>query len=80
MSLVINIQIVIPALTITGGGPGRETMFMSFLLYTTAFRSMNLGLAGSMAFVFFIVAAVLAIILFATSKKWIFYEGKDERK
>ena len=80
MSLVINIQIVIPALAITGGGPGRSTMFMSFLLYNVAFRTRELGTAAAIAFVFFIVAAILAFILFATSKKWIFYEGKDERK
>ena len=80
MSLVISIQVVIPALAITGGGPGKSTMFMSFLLYTVAFRSREFGTAGAIAFVFFIVVAILAFILFATSKKWIFYEGKDERK
>jgi multiple sugar transport system permease protein len=80
MSLVINIQIVIPALAITAGGPGKSTMFMSFLLYNVAFKSREFGKAGAIAFVFFIVAAILAFILFATSKKWIFYEGKDDRK
>jgi multiple sugar transport system permease protein len=80
MSLVISIQIVIPALAITSGGPGKSTMFMSFLLYNVAFRTREFGKAGAIAFVFFLVAALLAFILFATSKKWIFYEGKDDRK
>jgi hypothetical protein len=46
-------------------------MFMSFLLYNVAFRTRELGTAGAIAFVFFLVAALLAFILFATSKKWI---------
>ena len=79
MSLVINIQVIIPALTITKGGPGKSTMFMSYLMYMVGFRSRELGSAAAIAFVFFIVAAILAFILFTTSKSWIFYEGKDER-
>ncbi|MCL2079954.1 MAG: sugar ABC transporter permease [Oscillospiraceae bacterium] len=80
MSLVINIQVVIPALAITKGGPGKSTMFMSYLMYQIGFRGRELGKAGAIAFIFFIVAAILAFILFATSKAWIFYEGKDERR
>jgi len=80
MSLVINIQVVIPALSITKGGPGRSTMFMTFLLYNEGFRGGRLGRASAIAFVFFIIAAILAAILFITSKSWIFYEGGDDKK
>ena len=79
MSLVINLQVVVPALAITKGGPGKSTRFMSYLIYQIAFRSRELGKAGALAFVFFIVAAIFAFILFATSKRWIFYQG-DEKK
>jgi multiple sugar transport system permease protein len=80
MSLVINIQIVVPALAVTSGGPGKSTVFMTFLMYTTAFRSSDFGRAGAIAFVFFIVAAILAAILFATSKTWIFLEEGEDKK
>jgi multiple sugar transport system permease protein len=80
MSLVVNIQVVIPALAITKGGPGRSSMFMTFLMYEEAFRGGRLGRASAIAFVFFIIAAILAAILFATSKSWIFYEGGDDKK
>jgi len=79
MSLVVNLQVVIPALAVTKGGPGNSTMFMTYLMYQTGFRGRELGQAGAIAFVFFIVAAVLAFILFATSKSWIFYEGGDDK-
>ena len=80
MSLVINIQVVIPALSVTKGGPGTSTMFMTYLMYQIGFRGREYGTASAIAFVFFIVAAILAFILFATSKSWIFYEGGDDRK
>jgi len=80
MSLVVNIQVVIPSLSITKGGPGRSSMFMTFLMYNEAFRGGRLGRASAIAFVFFIISAILAAILFITSKSWIFYEGGDDKK
>jgi multiple sugar transport system permease protein len=79
MSLVINLQVVVPALAVTKGGPGKSTMFMTYLMYQTGFRSRELGKAGAIAFVFFIVSAILAFVLFATSKSWMFNEGGDEK-
>ncbi|MCL2670552.1 MAG: sugar ABC transporter permease [Clostridiales bacterium] len=83
MSLVINLQVVVPALAITKGGPGGPgqgaTRFMSYSMYQIAFINGEFGRAGAVAFVFFVVAAVFAFILFATSKRWIFYQG-DEKK
>lgn len=80
MSLVVNLQVVVPALAVTKGGPGKSTMFMTYLMYQTGFRGRQLGQAGAIAFVFFVVAAILAGILFATSKKWIFHEAGDDKK
>jgi multiple sugar transport system permease protein len=79
MSLVINMQIVVPALTLTNGGPGNASMFMTFLMYRYAFMSNNLGYACAISFVFFILIGVFTLILFATSKMWTFYEGGDDR-
>ena len=80
MSLVVNLQVVVPALAVTKGGPGKSTMFMTYLMYQTGFRGRELGQAGAIAFVFFIVAAILAFILFATSKSWIYDEGGEDKK
>jgi len=79
MSLVTNMQMVVPALTLTNGGPGNSSMFMTFLMYRYAFQSNNLGYACAISFVFFILIAIFTAILFATSKTWTFYEGGDDR-
>ncbi len=78
MSLVINLQVVVPALVITKGGPGKSTMFMTYLLYNELYNR-ELGQAGAVAAVFFIIAAILAFLLFRTSRSWIFYEGGTDK-
>ncbi|MCL1929018.1 MAG: sugar ABC transporter permease [Treponema sp.] len=75
MSLVTSLQVVVPALAQTQGGPGQATNFMTYVLYWTGIRNGDLGRAGAISVVFFIIAAILAFILFITSKQWIFYEG-----
>jgi multiple sugar transport system permease protein len=79
MALVVNLQVVVPALAVTGGGPGQSSMFMTFLLYHFGPRTGQFGTASAMAFVFFIISAFLAAMIFLTSKSWIFYEGGDEK-
>ncbi len=77
VSLVVNLQVVVPAMTLTNGGPGNSSMFMSFLMYRYAFQNNQLGYACAISFVFFLLIAVFTAILFATSKTWTFYEGGD---
>ncbi|MCL2718802.1 MAG: sugar ABC transporter permease [Lachnospiraceae bacterium] len=78
MSLVVSLQVVVPALSVTRGGPGKSSMFMTFLMYHVGFREGDLGKGSAISFIFFILAAILAAILFMTSKSWIFYEeGED---
>jgi multiple sugar transport system permease protein len=79
MSLIINMQVVVPALTLTNGGPGNASMFMTYLMYRYAFTNNQIGYACAISFVFFVIIAIFTAILFATSRTWIFYEG-DEAK
>ena len=79
MSLVVNLQVVVPALAVTSGGPGQSSMFMTYLLYHFGPRTGQYALASAMAFVFFLISALLAAVIFLTSKSWIFYEGGDDK-
>lgn len=76
MALITNMQIVTPALALTNGGPGNASTFMTYLMYRYAFVSNQLGFAGAISFIFFIIIALITALLFATSKGWIFYEGE----
>ncbi len=78
MSLITNMQVVTPALALTNGGPGNSSCFMSYLMYLYAFRSGKLSYACSISFIFFLIIGLFTLILFATSKSWIHYEGGDD--
>jgi len=82
MSLITNMQVVVPSLMLAGGGQSGATVipasfrFIAYELYVTAFgRGGFLGRAGAISFMMFILIGILTAILFATSKKWLFYEG-----
>ena len=80
MALITNMQVVTPALALTKGGPGKSSYFISYMLYNYAFKQRGkLGLACAIAFVLFLLIGAFTLILFATSKSWIFYEGGDNK-
>jgi multiple sugar transport system permease protein len=78
MSLITNMQVITPALALTSGGPGNASMFISYVMYRYAFKSNRIGYACAISFVFFLIIAVFTLILFKTSKNFIFYEGGDD--
>ncbi|MBQ3193750.1 MAG: sugar ABC transporter permease, partial [Oscillospiraceae bacterium] len=77
MSLVSNLQVITPALSLTKGGPGTGSYYMCYMLYQQAFKSHKYGYGSAVAVILFILIAIFTAILFATSKGWIFYEGDD---
>ena len=78
MSLITNLQVVTPALALTNGGPGNSSCFISYLIYLYAFRVGKLSYACTIAFVLFIIIGIFTLVLFGTSKQWVYYEGGDE--
>lgn len=77
MSLVTNLQVITPALSLTKGGPGTGSYYMCYMLYQQAFKSHKYGYGSAIAVVLFVLIAFFTIILFKTSNSWIFYEGGD---
>lgn len=78
MALITNLQVVTPALAITDGGPQNGSMFLSYLIYVFAFTRHKVGYAAAYAAIFFVFVGLFTIILFATSKSWLFYEEEGE--
>jgi len=80
MSLIANMQVVVPSLIYAGSNRTTypEYTFMSFLMYRTGFTNNDLSYASTISFIFFLIIGVFTLILFATSKSWLFYEGGDK--
>ena len=75
MALIINLQVVTPAMALTSGGPGNSSRFLTYIMYQYGFMQSKFGYASAVSFIFFIIIAVFTGFLFGTSMKWVFYEG-----
>jgi len=81
MSLITHMQVVIPSLLNVGGGQAGVTVipssyrFIAYELYSTGLGQGFYGRGAAMSFAMFVVVGIFTAILFATSKKWLFYEG-----
>ena len=40
-ALITHLQVINPALALTDGGPGKKSMFMSYVIYLYAFKKTN---------------------------------------
>lgn len=80
MSLIANMQVVVPSLIYAGSNRTTypEYTFMSFLMYRSGFINNDLSYASAISFIFFLMIGFFTLILFATSKSWLFYEGGDK--
>lgn len=59
------------------GDPNGATLFYNLYLYKTAFAFLDMGYGSTLAWAMFIVVLVLTVILFQTSKSWVYYAGGD---
>ncbi|WP_438444171.1 carbohydrate ABC transporter permease [Gorillibacterium sp. sgz5001074] len=79
MSLISNLQVITPALSLTNGGPGNSSRFMTYLMYDQAFVNYKLGYACATTFIIFAILSVFTALLFKTSNLWIHNEGGDDK-
>ena len=61
---------------ITQGGPNQATTLISLLIYNQAFRKFNMGMASAMAWILFIVVALLSAVAFISQRHWVYYSDK----
>lgn len=75
-ALITHLQVINPALALTNGGPSKQSMFMSYVIYLYGFRKNKLGYAAAYSVIFFILVGIFTVILFKTQKSQIFGEGE----
>lgn len=56
------------------GDPNGMTQVLSLLIYKEAFSNMKVGYACALSVVLFVIAALFGIVIFAISKKTVYYE------
>lgn len=60
---------------LTEGGPNGATNVLSLNIYNMAFKNYQMGYASALAIILFLVAALISIVQFVMSKKWVYYEN-----
>jgi multiple sugar transport system permease protein len=76
MAIINAMQTFSQAFIMTGGGPNNASLFLSLYVYQEAFKFQKMGYAAAVSWVLFFMVAIVAGIVFKTSRKWVFYESR----
>lgn len=63
----------------TAGGPANSTMTWGLLIYEDAFVNSQIGYASAMSWLMLLFVLVITLLMFALSKRWVYYEGAGNR-
>ena len=74
-SIIGSFQVFVSTVVMTGGGPANSTLMYVLYLYNLAFRQFKMGFASALAWVYFVLLMVGALLLFRSSRAWVYYEG-----
>lgn len=66
------------AFVITKGGPNDATNFYALYVYNQAFKYYDMGYASAMSWVMLVIMSVITLLIFKSSKKWVFSEAGQE--
>lgn len=68
-----------PAFIISNGtgSPRNGTLVYSLYMYQRAFTDFKMGYASALAWILLVIVGVITILLFATSKFWVFKENEE---
>ncbi|WP_432100401.1 carbohydrate ABC transporter permease [Streptomyces sp. WAC 04229] len=81
LEMIQSFQVFTPAFAVSGGegGPADSTMFYTLYLYERGFTASHMGYAAAMAWLLLIAIGVITLILFRTSRSWVFYADEEGR-
>ncbi len=65
------------AFVITGGGPNNATLLYALNVYDQAFKYNKMGYASAMSWVMLVVMSLITLIIFKTSRFWVFSESES---
>lgn len=61
---------------LTDGGPNNASMVYMLYLYKNAFSNFKLGYANAMSVFLFVIVGFLTMLVFKSSKRWVYYGGE----
>ena len=81
LSLIGSLQSFVTTFVAFGGlaapgGPQQSALFYMLYLYIKAFREFRMGYASALAWILSVIILALTLLVFGTSKRWVFYEAE----
>ncbi len=76
LSIIGAMQTFVQPYIMTNGGPNNNSMLYVLYLYQKAFQQSQMGYASALAWILFVIIAVLSFIVIRTSSSWVYYEGR----
>lgn len=77
MAIINSMQTFTQSYIMTEGGPANASLFYSLLVYRTAFKQSRMGYSAAMSWVLFIITALLTLVVFKSSDRWVIYEDGE---
>jgi len=68
---------IVPYVLTNNARSDPNTNFINLHLYRTAFEIFDMGYASTLAWFIFIIGLVFTIVLFATSRRWVYYASGE---
>ena len=77
MGVINSFQVFTQALVIGGttGDPLGSTLMFMVLIYSNAFSYFKMGYASALSIMLFLAVVILTLLIFRTSRAWVYYEG-----
>jgi len=79
MGIIGSFQVFTSSFIMTQGGPANASLFYVLYLYQKAFQYLQMGYACALAWILFAVILTLTLIVFKSSKAWVYYEAELKR-
>ncbi|MCL4508167.1 MAG: sugar ABC transporter permease [Chloroflexi bacterium] len=80
LGLIAALQMFTQAYIITNGGPGNATLTTMLYLYQNAFQNLRMGYASAIAWLLFLYIMALTLLVFWSSRHWVYYQSSTDRK
>lgn len=78
MQTITGFMVFTQAFIITQGGPADATNFIAYYIFKQGFTYQNMGYASAISWVLLVVISAVTLLIFKTSKRWVFYEADSE--
>jgi len=61
------------------GGPANSLLFYNLHMWNNAFKTFDMGYASGMAWILFVIIMILTVFQLKISKRWVHYEGGNDK-